>query len=309
MAAIAETTAVEWQEYKDSRFLNALYTLFFWKAPPGFAVLTDGSPDARERRTNEWHERFLMHWIDKLALHGPREAMQYYNAVVGIRDMAIRDVEQRQRDVTAINETAIRQTYASLKLGGRIGVAGVGLAGGLISGPVGWTLTGLALAGNVTFAVVDNWEYSETAKAVVIDPGVERSAAGVAFTAAARGVDNRTLGMQRTAQQSEAEADAVTRRGMEAVERHAQNLKMRLTSSKLQNARKTKIMEKRTLRHLDEIAAQKAAAEAARSSAVTWDVAKKSVHIAGISLAYIFFAYDVRDAIKEYVDATLEPVE
>ena len=309
--AIDLTTGVDWVTYKDSKVINALYKVCFWKEQPGNAVITQKGPAAIDDVTNEWHDRFLSHWVEKLAWHGPVDAMKYYNAVVSIRDMAIKDVEKTRREVIAINEAAIGETnkfikeLAAAKLAGELGVVAMGVVGDRIPGPVGWGLSAASTAGGVIFTTISNWESTDIARAVAIDPGYDRTAAGIALNAVADKVERRAEGMQGAALQRAEAAERIVRNARAGVERHAQELASRMKGQariRGKNKRLATAME----RGQEKVAAQTAVVNEARKAAQMAQATKDWVHAASRSLSFIFAAADVMDAIHEYDETVAE---
>ncbi|MCL2714640.1 MAG: hypothetical protein FWD68_08695 [Alphaproteobacteria bacterium] len=303
--AVNLTTRIEWVEDRDSKFLNALYTVFFWKGQPGFAEIRSGKPEDIDKFTNQYHDRFLSRWVEKLASHGPADAMKYYNAVVGIRDMAVRDGEETRRMAAEINDDAIGETnrfirqLAGVKLAGRLGVVAMDVVGSKIPGPVGWGLKAGAVAGNVIFATIDNWNASDLARVVAIDPGVDRSAGGVALDEAAGRIGRRAQGLQGAALERAAEAERITRNAGVSAERYAQQLASRIRGQARIRG-KTKGLATAMARRQEEIAAQTAARASALRTAQLAEATKDFAHHASSSISFIFAATDVMEAIHEY---------
>jgi hypothetical protein len=199
--ATQQTTHIEWQTYRDSKVLNAVYTVFFWKEPPGFAEVKTGAQADIERRTDELHQQFLLNWIRKLAEQGPQAAHNYVQEMVRLRDYAREAVQDVFRDATNINNEVIGATQeaitklAQIKLSAQVGVAVIGgvagvafvAAGGTAAGAgltilgleTGATGTGFAVAGaahSITHSLIKNWEQG---------PGAQ--VAGVTFEAGKAG--------------------------------------------------------------------------------------------------------------------------
>lgn len=168
--AAQQTMKIEWETYRDSKVINAIYTVFFWKEPPGMAVVKDGSPAEIERRADQMHERWLLTWVRKLAEQGPRAAHEYIGFIGHLRDMARNDMQNLYREVSGINSEVIGETQrgiarlAAIKLGAQVGVATIGAVVGI--GFVGVAAAGGAAAGGLTIL------------------GVQAGASGMAFAAA-----------------------------------------------------------------------------------------------------------------------------
>jgi len=311
--AINLTTRIEWVEDRESAFLNALYAVFFWKGQPGLAELRSGKPEDVEKVTNQWHEKFLSHWIEKLVTHGPVDAMKYYNAIVAIQDMALKDAADMRRAVSEINDAAIAETnrtirmLAGARLAGRLGVVAMDVVGSKIPGPLGWGLRGGAVAGNVIFATINSWEGSDMAKVVAIDPGVDRSAGGVALDAVASRIEGRAGGIRSAALERAEAAERIIRNAQASIERYAQQLASRIRGEAVVRGKSKRWATSMALRQ-EEIAAQTAARDAALRTAQIAKATEDFAHTASSSISFVFAATDVMEAIHEY-NATVEAAQ
>jgi len=75
------TTQVQWTTYRDSKVLNAIYTVLFWKEPPGIVEINTATASELDRKTDELHQQFLTAWVRKLATEGPYAAAKYVESI------------------------------------------------------------------------------------------------------------------------------------------------------------------------------------------------------------------------------------
>lgn len=195
--AIQQTTQMEWVTYRDSKVLNAVYTVLFWKEPPGTAEVTMANRAVVQAKTDQMHEQFLRIWIDRLATGGPQAAHEYVTRMERLRDAAREAVQEIFRSASAINNEVIGQTndaivaLARIKLaatvgvaviGGAVGVAyaaaavggGAAAAGGisLLGVQAGASATTFGVAGlgaSLTNSIIKNWEQAPTATVAAIN--------------------------------------------------------------------------------------------------------------------------------------------
>jgi hypothetical protein len=188
--ATQQTTHIEWQTYRDSTVLNAVYAAMFWKEPPGFAEVKMGTRATIDRRTDEMHMQFLLTWIRKLAEQGPPAAHRYVSEMSRLRDFARDAVQEIFRDASDINNEVIGATQQAITnlskiklaaqvgvalIGGVAGIAFVAAAGGAAAGSsltilgveAGASGTGFAVVGaahSITHSVIKNWEAGPSAQ-------------------------------------------------------------------------------------------------------------------------------------------------
>lgn len=189
--ATQQTTKMEWETYKDSAVLNAVYTVLFWKEPPGTVEVRTATKAELERRTDEMHMEYMHAWIRILYEQGPQGANDYVARMERVRAFARDAVQGIFRDAGAINSEiagatndAIRD-LARIKLAAQVGVAVIGAVTGVAfvaaaagGGTAGATLTilgleagasgtGFAVAGaahSVTHSVIKTWEAAPRAQ-------------------------------------------------------------------------------------------------------------------------------------------------
>lgn len=307
--ATQQSLRIEWETYRDSKIINAIYTVFFWKEPPGMAVVKEGAPDKVERRTNEMHERFLLAWVRKLSEEGPGAAQGYITNIGHLRDMARKDMQDFYRNVSDINSDVIRETQqgitnlARIKLGAQVGVAVIGgvvgigfvaaaAAGGATAGAgltilglqAGTTGTGFALAGaahSITHSVIKNWDAGASAQLVGISTEVGKGGASeLAGGAAGRALENALAGSAK-AQSAIRSAEGEIRK---------------------QSAR---LAQQGLTRKASEKAARRVADNTTRVAARTAELAKHNTRAVGATavgatIPVVFAAWDIWDAVGDY---------
>ncbi|WID97878.1 hypothetical protein QO058_06405 [Bosea vestrisii] len=313
--ATQHSMKVEWETYRDSKVINAIYTVFFWKEPPGIAVVKDGAPAEIERRTDQMFERFILAWVRKLAEQGPRAGQEYLSFLGHLRDMARNDILNLYREVSGINSDVIRETQqgiknlARIKLGAQVGVAVIGgivgvgfvapvLVGGTLAAGGGLTILGLqagttaggfAVAGfahSITHSIIKNWEAGAEAQVAVIvneDVGKEvgKTLVGHVGDRAVEHTLEKALAGSAKAQQA-----------------------MRSAQGEI-NKYSARLAQEGLTRKASEKAARRVADNMTRVATRTAEIAKHksaaaSATRAGVYLPVLFAGLDIRDAWNEY---------
>jgi hypothetical protein len=171
--AIQRYTKIEWKEYRDSKVLNAIYTVMFWKGAPGTVEVGQNWTKIEQDRVALW--RHLNETFFHKASLGPQVAIDYLEQMGKLRESALQSVQQTFQDASDINReiagetgTAIKR-LAAIKAGSTIALAGM-------TGGLALTGSGLALAAaNVGFgykivgAVATNLASGKDAKVMAID--------------------------------------------------------------------------------------------------------------------------------------------
>lgn len=314
LLASQQSLRIEWETYRDSKVINAIYTVFFWKEPPGIAVVKEGAPEKVERRTNEMHERFLSTWVRKLSEEGPGAAQGYVTTIGQLRDMARKDMQNFYRNASDINNDVIRETQdginnlATIKLGAQIGVAAIGavvgvgfvapgLVGGALTAGGGLTIFGIkagagaaafgatGLAHSVAHSVIKNWDAGGGAQmAGIAVEGGKAGASELAGTATKRVLDKTLV--------SSANAENIVRSVQGEI-----------------NKQSARLAQQALTRKASEKASRRIADETVRLTARTAELAKRNrnVALAGggrVAVPLVFAAWDVMDAISDYRETT-----
>lgn len=314
LLASQQSLRIEWETYRDSKVINAIYTVFFWKEPPGIAVVKEGAPEKVERRTNEMHERFLSTWVRKLSEEGPGAAQGYVTTIGQLRDMARKDMQNFYRNASDINNDVIRETQdginnlATIKLGAQIGVAAIGavvgvgfvapgLVGGALTAGGGLTIFGVkagagaaafgatGLAHSVTHSVIKNW-----------DAGAGAQVAGIAIEKSkAKASDLAGTGAQRVLDKALASSA------------NAENI-VRSVQGEI-NKQSTRLAQQTLTRKAAEKASSRIAAGNAQLATRTAELAARNRNVTlaragGVAVPVVFAAWDIMDAISDYRETT-----
>jgi len=312
--ASQQSLKIEWETYRDSKVINAIYTVFFWKEPPGIAVVREGSPEKVERRTNELHERYLLAWVRKLSEEGPGAAQGYVTTMGQLRDMARKDIQNFYRNASDINSDVIRETQdgidnlAAIKLGAQVGVAvlgavvGIGfvapaLVGGTLTAGGGLTILGVkagagatafaatGLAHSVTHSVIKSW-----------DAGAGAQVAGIAMEGGKAG-GSELAGKGATRVLDKALANSA----------NAENI-VRSVQGEI-NKQSTRLAQETLTRKASEKASRRIAEDSARLTTRTAELAARNRNVAlakagGVTVPVVFAAWDIMDAISDYRETT-----
>jgi hypothetical protein len=173
--AFQQHTQQEWVVQRDSSVINALYSVLFWKEPPGVVEVRQSSRPRIEATTDQFHERFLMAWLRKLNEQGPVAANAYVMEMLRIRDHAREAVQELMRDANQINQMVAGElkeaitNLARIKLAGTVGVAVLGATGAIVLAPAGAMICGgVSLGYSSSCSLIKTWEQGGSAKAVGI---------------------------------------------------------------------------------------------------------------------------------------------
>jgi hypothetical protein len=313
--ASQQSLKIEWETYRDSKVINAIYTVFFWKEPPGIAVVREGSPEKVERLTNELHERYLLAWVRKLCEQGPGAAQGYVTVMSQLRDMARKEIQNFYRNASDINNDVIGETQqginnlAAIKLGAQVGVAAIGavvgvglvvpaLVGGTAVAGGGLTILGLqtgaggtafALTGaahSITHSVIKNWEAGADAQvAAIVNTDVGTEVAKASVSEAAGRATGRVLDK---ALAGSAKAQSAIRSAQGEI-----------------NKQSARLAQQTLTRKGAEKATRRIAGDTARITARTAELARHNrmanvARAGGVAIPIVFAAWDVIDAYSDY---------
>ncbi|RYH10635.1 hypothetical protein [Tropicimonas sp. IMCC6043] len=306
--ATQQTTQIEWQTYKDSSVLNAVYSVLFWKEPPGTVAVKTATKAEIERRADDMHMDFMLNWIRILAEQGPQAAHSYVTRMERVRDVArdavqelFREAHDINAEIAGVTNEAIRD-LARIKLGAQVGVAvlgavvGVGFvaaaAGGGTAGAsltilgveagAGGTAFGVAgAAHSVTHSVIKNWEAGPNAQVAGIS-----MEAGKAVTSEVGGnIAGRSM-------EKALEGTVKSQQIIRSCEGQIRKYSERLTQEGLKKAARRKaqnIVGANTAR----VASEKAAIQGYGRTA-------SNAARVGMTIPVLFAAWDVWDAVGDY---------
>lgn len=308
--AIQQTTHLQWVTYRDSKVLNAVYTVLFWKEPPGTAEVTQGTSAEINRLTDQLHERYLLAWVRKLACEGPGSAQHYVAEMTSLRDYSRRATLEVYSDASQINAEVARETKAAIEnlarikltaqvgvalIGGVAGIAFVSAAAAGAAGGAGMTILGLeAGAGGTAFAaagtahsvihsVIKTWEGGGGAKVAAVSTDLGKSVASEGGGHwAGHGLEKALAGSER--------AEQIIRSAEGEIRKWSQ----KLAEGGLRKAAQRKgagIVARQTAN----VQAQTAARQSFQKGAVTMARVGKVIPV-------VFAAWDILDAVGDYND-------
>lgn len=299
--ATEQTTSMQWVTYRDSSVLNAIYTVMFWKEPPGLAEVNTGSREAVERKTDELHERYLLAWIGKLALAGPGAAQHYVNEMVLLREQAKQSVQELFRGVSGINADVLGETrqaisyLANIKLGAQVGVAAIGAVAGLalvgagagasvLTLQLGASASGFAAVGGgnaYAHSLIKNWEGGMAAQVV----GISSETGKIAVSEGAGELSKRAL--DRALQGSAQSAHIIL-----SAEGEIAKYSARLSQEGLRKAAAAKAN--------DIVARRTAHVQAQTAANAAFQTTAKVATRVGQTVPVVFAALDIWDAVADY---------
>jgi hypothetical protein len=120
--AMAEATQLTWKTYDDSKALNIVYTVLFWKAKPGWVEVNTGSQDTILRRADELTATFWSRLYVALA-HGPSAVGHRLRALERARAQALAGIRETFESARAINNDLLAFTRLSIRDLARIKLA------------------------------------------------------------------------------------------------------------------------------------------------------------------------------------------
>lgn len=310
--ALQQTTRTEWVEYTDSAVLNGIYTMLFWKTPPGTVEIRSADPRQLQGRINDMHKRYVDAWLRKVCNEGPLSADKYIKDMEKAKESAKDSLRELYRDVGAINSEIVGatketiQTLARIKLGAAVGVAaisgvvGVQFAmaamGGAAAGG-GVSLMGMAAGGNagtfgavgfansLTHAMIKSYEQAPSATAVAInlDTGKE-----LLKYAASEGGGKAAEFFYKDAARNAEHAQQIIRSAQGVIRQQSERLAQQTLKAAAQRKAHSMIGG----------ATRQVATQAARQQA---SLARAGVaRAAGVGVPVVFAALDVIDAWGDY---------
>lgn len=285
ITATQQNTTVEWVNYEDSRVLNAIYTVLFWKGKPGTVeVIQDTTAIGTE--TDNWHLHFLMTWLQRLFRLGPAAGQAYLDGLervyqrsrVGL-DTMFQDAARINRDVAAAAGEAVRE-LALIKAASSVTVAGLGAAGAItLVGGAAVLSSAVSMGYGVTTSLIRHAGHSGAAQAVAIQVG--KGAAGETLTHVAKH-------QQLEALTRATKADHIVRSAEGQIRKYSQWVGQQgMSRSRLRKARNI-------------VARSRVQAAAAEEAAARGRTAAKFAGRAAVAVPIIFAAWDIIEAIQEY---------
>ena len=126
--AVQNHTRLKWIEYKDSGYLNAIYTVFFWKGAPGTAEIDFGVQAEIDKDTEQYTAQNQRIFWSKVA-EGGQAVVNVLKNMQDNRQSCLDSVRELLRDQGQINNEAIQMAQkginrlAVIKLGSDIIIA------------------------------------------------------------------------------------------------------------------------------------------------------------------------------------------
>ena len=293
--AFQKHTHIEWVEQRDSTVINTLYTVLFWKTPPGVVEVRQSSKAQIEETTDQLHERFLFAWLSKLHEQGPHFANIYIAELLKIRDQARSAVQELFRDANQINQMVAGElrdaivNLARIKLAGTVGVAVLGASGAIVLAPAGAMICGgISLGYSSTCSLIKTWEQGATAKAVGVSVELGKAAGSEALGRVAEASQLKALTQH-------AKAEQIIRSCEGQIRKFSQRLSQNWLR-KAQQAKARSIVNSATA----QIAGQQQVLSQATRTAQIAGAAK-------VGVPMVFAAWDIWEGISDY-NETVNPL-
>lgn len=310
--ALDQHTSTVWKTYKDSAVINTIYTVLFWKEPPGTAEVQVSDRAAIERSADQLHHRFLMAWVRKLIEGGPAAANHYASDMAILKENARRNLQETYAGAQEINSSVVSETrdgirsLATIRLGASIGVAVIGASAGLaVAGATaagtgsGAALTAFGLplgASSATFgavgtgysvagSVISTWEQAPSAKVAAVSMDLGKHVASDVST------DRATVTLRKAI-----ETKARSTQAMNDAMRTFREQSQRLAQGGLKG-----VPEQRVTKSIRTSLATASRNQAAIRSA---EGAAKLASRALYAVPVVFAALDIVQAVRDYEQAT-----
>jgi hypothetical protein len=268
--AMAEATQLTWQTYNDSKALNIVYTVLFWKGKPGWVEVNTGSQDQILRRTDELTAQYWKSFYAKLT-HGPAAVVRSLQAFERARAQALDSIRMKFEDARAINNDVLAYTRLAVR-----DLARIKLASDVVIAVAAPPVVSVPYAMTATF--IKDVEKAESAKVLVFAVGKEPAKEGM---------------------------KQLSEKGSHLLAREAGGYATALKNAELDIIRQNDLLRRRSAT-AKSAARASVRLEDATASAVA---ARQSVRFARAGqvtlkgLAWGFVAYDVYEAWHDYTDA------
>lgn len=297
----SKSMRVKWVEYKDSKVLNAIYTVFFWKGGPGHVELDIATAAELQTAINKSTDQYVQAWLGKLYTLGPSEAMNFVETIAQLKVDAQNSIRQLTSEVSQINSDIINQTETAIRDLARVKLAaGVGVA--LISGGAGVLMAGgataitvgggsIALGGNglafaavgvansSTLSIIKTYETGKAAKAVAID---FRNAAGQEALGQSSDIAAKALAAKQLS------ASTVANNAQVTVRRYSDLLG------------RNSLTPKNAVKYTDRLHTAQQAHQSSSAIAQNAGRGASAMRFVSHALPVVFAAVDIRNSIKEY---------
>jgi hypothetical protein len=291
--ATRQLTKSKWEDHSNGITMNALYTIAFWKQPPGGVGIDQAAKQTIRQYADAHYARMWERFMATTASEGYPGVIRYLKECVATRDKAQADLKWFFEQVAADNREAMAiaaqgiKTFAAVKLASTIGLAACGLGGAyVLSGGAAWIATGISVGGSMSCSIAKNWSEKGSVEAIGIDFQKENGKFWVD-----KGV---TTIADHNAQLAVAEIDS----GQQALKAADKTL-----------AKESKRIGKRasskgTRQAMATAQAERQAAQQTIGRGTTRGTAAKVGQVTGKIIPVAFFAWEVFDAVGEYNETT-----
>jgi hypothetical protein len=156
---------LRWQDYKDSRAINAIYAVLFWKGRPGWMEADIGDPKQLEKAADADTAELLKQFVTR-ASTGPAELKRFLEAQARVRAGCLASIRDKFAEVSSTNAEVRRDTaegvraLAKIKLGSDLFLQAAGLASGVA--------TVMGLGYDVITGLVGSWDKAVDAKIIAV---------------------------------------------------------------------------------------------------------------------------------------------
>jgi len=269
--AMAEATQLTWQTYNDSKVLNIIYTVFFWKAKPGWVEVDTGRQLEVLRRADELTATLWKGFHARLA-EGPVAVARTIRGFERARTIALDSIRQKFASARAINNDVLEFTRVSIR-----DLARVKLASDVVLAVAAPAAVGMTYS--ITATVIKQIDKADGAKVILFAFGREPA--------------------KETSKH-------FVEKGSHLMAREADGYALAVRNAELDIIRQDALMRRRsaTTKSMDKAAAR--LADATRHAASARDAARfaRAAHVSLKGLYWGFVAYDVLEAWHDYVEAT-----
>jgi hypothetical protein len=267
--SMAQHTQAKWLEYNDSTFINAVYTVFFWKEKPGSVEVDTGKREDVHRDYERFYGQYRETFFDKL-INGSAGFFNFLDQVDQTRRFSLDHVQSVIRDAQKINQDVIAETTFFIRT-----VSTVKLAADLVV-KVG-APPYISIPYSMACSIIKDYHAAKDANVIAFDSGLE-PAKEAGKTLAEKGAE-RAAGaatqLERAIQVADKEIADVTAR---------LNIKSNLT------------------KRLRKLTSKLNAAEAEKALAANKVVASNAARWGLKGIAFGFVAWDVKESVEEFAE-------
>jgi hypothetical protein len=271
--AMAEATQLTWETYNDSKALNIIYTLLFWKAKPGWVEVNTGNQENILRRTDELTATYWTSVYLALA-HGPAAVGHRLRALERARTLALDSIRDTFESARAINNDILAFTRLSIR-----DLARVKLASDVVIAVAATPAVGVSYG--IAVSLIKEIDRADSAKIVLFAVGKEPAKEGV---------------------------KQLAEKGSQLLTREANGYLVALKNAELDILRQNDLLRRRAATRQSAAKATGRLADATGRAGAARDALRfaRAGQVSLKSLAWGFVAGDVLDAWRDYVEATAD---